>query len=80
VLEEATGMATIAKDKDAAKVDVDGVVERAVDVLGDREKALRWLGTPIRALNYATPISLLADPAGKERVMNILTRLEHGIP
>ena len=73
-------MATIAKDKDAAQVDVDGVIERAAEVLGDREKALRWLGTPVRALDYATPISLLSDPAGKERVLTILTRMEHGIP
>ncbi len=73
-------MATIANDKDAVKVDVDGVIERAVEVLGNRETALRWLGKPVRALDYATPISLLTDPAGKERVMDVLTRMEHGIP
>ena len=35
------------------------IIERAVSVIGDRGKALRWMGTPIPALNYATPISLL---------------------
>jgi uncharacterized protein (DUF2384 family) len=35
------------------------VIRRAVEVIGDEAEALRWMGTPIRALNDATPISLL---------------------
>jgi uncharacterized protein (DUF2384 family) len=48
-------------------------------VIGDRDEALRWLGTPVRALDYATPISLLGQPDGEARVMNVLTQLEHGV-
>ncbi len=55
------------------------VVERAIEVIGDRDEALRWLGTPVRALDYATPISLLGQPDGEARVMNVLTQLEHGV-
>ena len=33
------------------------VINRAVEVIGDRDEALRWMGTPpVRALDYATPI------------------------
>jgi Protein of unknown function (DUF2384) len=38
---------------------VESMIHRAVEVIGDRDEAMRWLGTPIRALDYATPISLL---------------------
>lgn len=55
------------------------VIHRASEVLGDRSDAMRWLGTPVRALNYATPISLLHDSKGREDVLTVLGRLEHGV-
>ena len=55
------------------------VIQRAAEVLGDRSDAMRWLGTPVRALNYATPISLLHDSKGREDVLTVLGRLEHGV-
>jgi putative toxin-antitoxin system antitoxin component (TIGR02293 family) len=55
------------------------VIHRAAEVIGDRSDAMRWLGTPVRALNYATPISLLHESKGREAVLSILGRLEHGI-
>ena len=55
------------------------VVRRAEEVIGDRSDAMRWLGTPVRALNYATPISLLHDAQGREQVLTVLGRLEHGV-
>lgn len=58
---------------------IERVIERAVQVIGTREEALRWLGTPVRALNYATPISLLNDAAGSDQVEAVLTKLENGV-
>jgi len=55
------------------------VIHRAAEVIGDRSDAMRWLGTPVRAPNYATPISLLHDSKGRENVLTVLGRLEHGI-
>jgi serine/threonine-protein kinase len=55
------------------------IIHRAEEVLGDRSDAMRWLGTPVRALNYATPVSLLHDPKGREDVLAVLGRLEHGV-
>jgi len=55
------------------------VIHRAAEVLGDRSDAMRWLGTPVRSLNYATPISLLHDSKGREDVLIVLGRLEHGV-
>jgi putative toxin-antitoxin system antitoxin component (TIGR02293 family) len=54
------------------------VLERAVEVVGDREDAFRWLGTPVRAIGYATPMSLLATAPGRGDVLAVFDRLEHG--
>ena len=54
-------------------------IDRAIEVIGDRDTALRWLGTPVRALDYATPISCLHNPKGQSDVLRVLTQLEHGV-
>jgi uncharacterized protein (DUF2384 family) len=54
-------------------------MERVIEVIGDLETAMRWLGTPVRALDDATPISRLQDLAGQEQVLAVLTQLEHGV-
>jgi uncharacterized protein (DUF2384 family) len=40
---------------------------------------MRWLGTPVRALNFATPISILGTEDGIERVSDVLGQMEYGI-
>lgn len=57
----------------------EALIARAVAVIGDREEALRWLGTPVRALGYATPIAKLATPAGTNAVLAVLDQLEQGV-
>ncbi len=54
-------------------------VARATEVLGDQDAALRWLGTPVAALDYATPVSVLGTPQGVSRVNDVLTQMEHGV-
>jgi len=70
-------MTTIAEGKE--DIDVERVIEQAIRVIGSREEAMRWLGTPVRALGLATPISRLADQPGREQVLSVLTSLEHGV-
>lgn len=52
---------------------------RAMEVFGTREKALRWLDTPVRSLGDRTPLSLLQTPEGVVQVQDTLGRVEHGI-
>jgi uncharacterized protein (DUF2384 family) len=40
---------------------------------------MRWLGTPVRALDFATPISMLGATEGVEKVMDVLGQMEHGV-
>jgi putative toxin-antitoxin system antitoxin component (TIGR02293 family) len=55
------------------------VTARAIEVLGTREKALRWLESPVRTLDEQTPLSVLGSPGGKARVEDALGRIEHGV-
>ena len=63
----------------ASELSRESVIAHAIDVIGDRDAAHRWLGTPVQALDYATPISLLGTTEGMERVIAALTQLEHGV-
>jgi uncharacterized protein (DUF2384 family) len=55
------------------------IVARAIEVLGNRKKAVRWLKTPIPSLGDATPLSLLVTDEGIECVEDALGRIEQGI-
>jgi putative toxin-antitoxin system antitoxin component (TIGR02293 family) len=55
------------------------IITRAIEVIGDRSEALRWMGTPVRALEYATPISLVDTAKGRRAVIDVLGRIEHGV-
>lgn len=61
------------------EISVESVIVRAIEVMGNRDEAMRWLGTPIRALDYATPISLLGTSEGATRVGDVLGQMEHGV-
>jgi putative toxin-antitoxin system antitoxin component (TIGR02293 family) len=55
------------------------LVEQATDVLGDQAKALRWMTLPNRALEGATPMSLLDTDIGTQAAEAVLTRIEYGV-
>jgi len=65
-----------------AKLIADSIVDitaRAIEVFGTREKALRWLKTPVRSLGDQTPLSLLNSAEGVAKVQDTLGRVEHGV-
>ena len=61
------------------ELSVESVIARATEVMGDRDEAMRWQGTPIRVLDYATPVSLLGTREGATRVESVLGQMEHGV-
>ena len=52
------------------EISVESVVDRAIEVMGDRDDAMRWLGAPI---------SLLGTSEGATRVEDVLGRMERGV-
>ena len=55
------------------------LITHATKVFANEQKALRWLGTPVRALAYATPISLLGETKGRVAVLRVLQKIEYGV-
>lgn len=55
------------------------VTSQAVDVLGSREAAERWLSTPAMALDQRKPIELLQSSEGTDLVKTLLTRMDFGV-
>ena len=57
----------------------DPIRRRALEVIGDEDKAGEWLTTKIAALGGQTPIDLLTRAEGEEEVLKVLGRIEHGV-
>jgi len=57
--------------------DISDIVAAAKEVFGP-DRGLRWLGTPVPALEYATPISLVETEAGRQKIHDALVNLTHG--
>ena len=55
------------------------VYANAVVMIGDEEKAIRWLGTPNRALGGGKPIDQLDTDTGTRMVEDILGRIAYGV-
>jgi putative toxin-antitoxin system antitoxin component (TIGR02293 family) len=51
----------------------------AGDMIGNPEKAARWLQTPNIALEGSRPIELLDTDTGVEAVRNVLGRIAYGV-
>ncbi len=54
--------------------------ERAVQVFGNLDTFNQWLNSPVRALGNAYPKDYLDSTIGIQILMDLLGRIEHGIP
>ena len=52
---------------------------KAEEIFGSEEKAALWLKRSNAALEGNTPLFLLNTRFGSEEVMDVLTRIEHGV-
>ncbi len=55
------------------------VLATATEVLGDRDKARRWVVGANRALGMVAPLTLLDTDIGASEVFDELGRIEHGV-
>jgi putative toxin-antitoxin system antitoxin component (TIGR02293 family) len=55
------------------------LLSKAIDVLGDEQTAMHWLQTPKRALGNQIPSEIAQTESGIKLVMNLLSRVEHGV-
>ena len=52
---------------------------RTEEALGSRDKAMRWLAKPNRALSGTSPLQILGSDSGALAVEQMLGRIEHGV-
>ncbi len=55
------------------------IMAYAVEVLGNLERASRWMRKPNRALGMLKPIERLDTDLGSDEVEELLGRIDHGI-
>jgi len=55
------------------------VYANAVEMIGDEDKAIQWLGTPNRALGGERPLDQLDTDMGARMVEDILGRIAYGV-
>ena len=55
------------------------VYATAVEMIGDQQKAVEWLGTPNRALGGARPLDQLDTDVGARGVEDLLGRIAYGV-
>lgn len=53
--------------------------QRALEVLGSRERAEKWFRSPKKALGNQTPLEFAETELGSREVEDLLGRLEHGV-
>jgi putative toxin-antitoxin system antitoxin component (TIGR02293 family) len=79
---------TIARRKKAQRLQADEsdrllrlarIGAQAAAVLGNEDKAARWLRRPNRALGQRIPLNLLDNDIGSRQVEELLGRIEHGL-
>lgn len=57
------------------------VMDAAVQLFeGHRDKAAQWMTNPVRGLGDIAPVTLLDTESGALDVLDLIGRLEHGIP
>ncbi len=56
------------------------VMRAGTEVFGSDQGFLQWLSYPVPALEDRTPLSLLSSPTGLQKVIDVLGRIEHGVP
>ena len=61
------------------KMRISNLYDRAIEVLGDQERAEAWLKKPNKALGMKTPLQYAETESGAREVENLLGRLEYGV-
>jgi putative toxin-antitoxin system antitoxin component (TIGR02293 family) len=55
------------------------LIARAMEVLGNKQDALHRLETPKGALGNECPFEMAKTEEGKQKVLDLLARIEHGV-
>lgn len=60
-------------------VDLSKIIAKGLDVFENETDFKIWLNSPVLALGNKKPIELLSYSIGREEILNVLFRIEHGV-
>ncbi|WP_138482930.1 type II RES/Xre toxin-antitoxin system antitoxin [Dyadobacter bucti] len=60
-------------------VDLSKIIAKGQDVFENDDDFKTWLNSPVLALGNKKPLDLLGSSIGREEILNVLFRIEHGI-
>jgi putative toxin-antitoxin system antitoxin component (TIGR02293 family) len=60
-------------------VDLSRIIAKGIDVFENEEELKTWLNSPALALGNKKPLDILSSSIGREEVLSVLFRIEHGI-
>ena len=55
------------------------LIARATEIFGSKDKAARWITSPLPSLGGQTPLSKLRTGIGVERVKEVLAGIQYGV-
>lgn len=67
------------KDESEIAFHLSSLIAKGIAVFGDEEKFIQWLHLENTALGGRKPISWLSSQIGRDEILNLLGRIEHGI-
>ncbi|TLU98909.1 type II RES/Xre toxin-antitoxin system antitoxin [Dyadobacter luticola] len=70
---------TLSAGESEKVVDLSRIIAKGLDVFENESDFRTWLNSPVLALGNKKPIDLLSYSIGREEIMNVLFRIEHGI-
>ena len=70
---------SLSTDESEKVVDLSKIIAKGLDVFEDEKDFQIWLNNPVLALGNKKPVSILASSIGREEILNVLFRIEHGI-
>ncbi len=69
----------LSADQSERMVRIARLLSRAIEVLGNKERALRWLKAPRSYFGGRPPLDYADTELGSQEVFNLLGRIEHGV-
>jgi len=69
----------LSADQSERMVRIARLLSRAIEVLGNKERALRWLKAPRSYFGGRPPLDYVDTELGSQEVFNLLGRIEHGV-
>ncbi|HEV7349532.1 type II toxin-antitoxin system Xre/ParS family antitoxin [Telluribacter sp.] len=71
--------AALSTEESEKVIELSTIIAKGLEVFEEEDALKLWLNTPVLALGNKKPVDILNSSLGREEVMDILFRIEHGL-